>query len=80
MTNKEFKEVCKVALDFSIDLSNEDVSCFDGCGLRDFIPIVATVRQCASGIRWQCLMFNGGIDNEELNSCHDIFRRKITLV
>jgi hypothetical protein len=86
MTNAEFKRAFAIADQRDTtgqcmhDLSNEDISIFYGCGLRNFQPIVATVRQVASLIRWQALQLNGKWDAEALTEVRDALRRKATIV
>jgi hypothetical protein len=80
MTTDQFKRAFAIADDRSVDLSNEDTSCLEGCGLRDFVPTVATVRQIASLMRWQALYFNGTWYMEELNNIKEYLRRKVTVL
>lgn len=84
MKAAEFKRVFALA-DSNEDLSEVDDSILSGCGLREFIPVVATVRQCARLLRDFRSIFkdrSGGSqwDMEALNEMRDIYRRKVTLL
>lgn len=59
-----------------------DTSPLLGCGLSDF-PFGKIIRKevLVMHLRWQCLFFNGMIDEEELCSCLEIFKyKKIIMV
>lgn len=84
MNAAEYKAAFAIADDTSIDLSGEDISIFDGYGLPDFKPVVATLRQVARLMRWQALymMTKPGAsrwDAEELTSIRNLFRKRVTV-
>ena len=64
----------------SIDLSAEDISVFDGFGLREFRPVFVTLRQLAALVRWQCFYIGGGMDQDALAEIAEAGRTKFTLV
>lgn len=78
MTSQQFAEAFKLAANG--DELTGDVSIFNGYGLQEFTPIVATKADLALLIRWQALQFNGQWDNQELTSIKHCLRRKLTLV
>lgn len=80
MNAVEYKRAFLLAQDADVDLSDESLDIFDGYGLRDFDPVVATVRQVARLMRYQALQFNGDWVNEELTQIKEIFRKKVTMV
>ncbi len=80
MTKTQFAQCATVARNLEIDLSTEDLTPFDGCGLSGFKPIFVTVKQVARFIRWQSLCFNGEVDSKELQDCAEIARRSFTLI
>ena len=84
MTTNEFRQACELAFDPKVDgLFQEDTRLFDGFGLSDFTPIVATLRQVASVIRYQCsYIFGDGVDAEAKQSCFYFFvkKRRVVLV
>ncbi|MFA5766452.1 MAG: hypothetical protein WC919_00825 [Candidatus Paceibacterota bacterium] len=80
MIAAEFKTACKLAFDRAVDLSGENDDSFWGFGLPGFKPIMATIRQAAKAIRYQCWQLDGGIDNDNLQECRVAFRRNVTVV
>ena len=72
MTNKQFQRAYAIAMG-GADLSNADIDSLCGFGLRSFQPVCVFIEDVAACIRWQCLQFNGGIDNEALNECRHFF-------
>jgi hypothetical protein len=86
MTKSEFNKACKIAFDKNVSFvdengnMNEDISVFDGFGLSDFQPITVSLRCLAALIRWQCLCFNGNINQDELNNIAIIGKKKFTVV
>jgi hypothetical protein len=59
-----------------------DISPLSGCGLHDF-PFGKIIRKevIVMHLRWQCLFFNGKIDEEELCNCLEIFKwKKVIMV
>ena len=63
-----------------VDLLQEDISIFDGFGLVDFSPVVVTVRQVARLIRWQCGLFNGGWDSNNLQEIAFFGRKRFNII
>ena len=66
----------------SIDLVSfmgGDMEMFLGFGLRDFEPVTCTIEQLAHAICYQCLQFNGELDQEALAKIWAC-RRKFLLV
>ena len=57
------------------DLTNEDIGLFNGFALPDFEPVACTLRALARLIRWQCIQFNGGVYQVELNTIWACRRR-----
>jgi hypothetical protein len=80
MIAAEFKAACKLAFDKTIDLTGENDDSFWGFGLPGFKPIMATIRQAAKAIRYQCWQLDGGIDNENLQECRSAFRKSVTII
>ena len=65
--------------------SDRDLSAFDddilfGFGLPDFTPVSVVIEVAAKTLRWQCVTLAGGIDNEELESCRQLFRHRVLIV
>lgn len=52
MNKAEMTQALTIAKNADIDLTNEDISLFDGYGLNGFVPIHVTVKQVARVIRW----------------------------
>jgi hypothetical protein len=80
MIAAEFKTACKLAFDKTTDLSSENDDSFCGFGLLGFKPIMATIHQAAKVIRYQCLQFDGGIDNDNLHECRVAFRKSVIVI
>jgi len=80
MRAPEFKAACKLAFNPSVDLTGENDDSFWGFGLPGFKPIMASLRQVAKTIRYQCLQFDGGIDQDNLQECRTAFRRLVTVI
>ncbi len=64
MTKAQLAKAFNVAKS-DADVSNEDISIFDGFGLNGFLPVYCTIGQLARLIRWQCQYMNGEWDMEE---------------
>lgn len=79
MTKEQFSAALAIARS-DRDLSTVDDSILYGCGLSDFQPVTVTIEPVAKMLRWQCLQFNGEIDQNELNNMKSIFRRKVFVV
>jgi len=81
MNKQEFNKAFKVADNGEpTGCNSADMAVLDGCGLRGFQPVSATVQLVAYWIRWQALQFNGKWDHEALNECAYIARKRITLI
>ena len=70
---------------FEIAVSDQDPSAVEddilhGCALPDFDPVTCTVECVAKMIRWQCIQLDGSVDENELDSLRNLFRRKVTVV
>lgn len=84
MNAVEYKAAFAIADNPAIDLSGEDTSILDGFALRDFGPVVATLRQVAAVMRWQGLFIMvkpGGSkwDAEALTEIRECFRKRVTV-
>lgn len=79
MNAAEFKSAFALAKT-NEDLSNEDISMFDGFALKNFTPIACTERQVAALMRWQARYFNGNWDSEALTEIKNNGRRRFTVV
>jgi len=56
---------------------NVDTAPLHGCGLPDFEKGKMIRKEVlVQFLRWQCLMMNGNIDEEELCECLAIFKEK----
>jgi hypothetical protein len=75
MTHKQLSEAVAVARS-DADLNIEDLSIFDGYGLPDFQPVTCTIEALAILIRWDCMWFNGQIDQEALNQIAKLGRHR----
>ena len=64
MTKQQMSQAMELAYSKE-DLSNVDISIFDGYGLADFGSVFCTIRQVARLIRWQCIQWNGELDAHE---------------
>ena len=58
----------------------EDISMFWGFALPSFKTVVATTRQLAALVRWQCLRTNGSMDSDNLQEIASIGRHKFNIV
>ena len=84
MNKAEFQQVFKLA-DSDADVSDADDTILDGCALRDFVPVVATVQACAKAMRWHALLIfvNPGQSkwsDSALSELRKYWRRKVMLV
>ena len=80
MTKGEIKRAFKLSRS-DADLSEHDISVFDGCALPDFkYPIHTTIEAVAKLFRYQALMFNGEWDLKELSECAWIARKKFIAI
>jgi len=80
MNKAEFEKAMKIATDNDRDLSDIDESVLYGCGLPGFGKRTVTLECAAKLLRWQCVRFDGSIDEEELNSMRVICRKRIEVV
>lgn len=79
MTKKELREILEVAKS-NVTLLDEDLSIFDGYGLKDFDKVYVTKNQVAKLIRWQTFQFNGNIDSKALNDLINIGSKKFIII
>ena len=61
-------------------LNLDDLSLFDGFGLPDFRPVACTPEALAMLVRWQCVCFDGSIDQEALNEIATAGRHRFRIV
>lgn len=81
MNKKEFSEILEIVQNKEIDLSEIDELILHGCALPEFkYPVYVTRKQVAKLIRWDCLMWNGEFNSEELNQIGIIGKRKFRIV
>lgn len=78
MTTAELKQATAIAL--SQEKIAASIDCFDGFGLPAFTPVVCTIHQLAQLIRWQCIQFNGQIDNEAMQAIQHFGRSRFHVV
>jgi len=81
MTKKELQIVTE-ELRQNISYPDVEISSLTGCGLSDF-PIGKIVRKEAivMHLRWQCMYFNGGIDEDQLaNELFILKSKKVIMV
>lgn len=78
MTNQQFREAVELAR--SDSPLNADTDHLHGCALPGFQQVVTTVPAVAGLLRWQCSMFNGEWDHDEMNDLHRIARRKFLVM
>ncbi len=62
----------------TVDLSRADDMPMYGLATSDFCHCTVTLEAAAKFLRWQCVLFNGDIDAEELNSLAPLLRRRVT--
>ena len=79
MTKAELSQAVAIAKS-NADLAGVDTSHMVGYGLNSFEPVHVTLDMVASMIRYQCIMFNGDIDGNELNELADAGRRKFIVI
>lgn len=86
MNIKQLNAATKLAQDNTVRFINddgshvEDISIFEGYGLHSFKPVIATIRQLAALIRWQCIAFDGTMQGEALQEIAANGKRKFTIV
>lgn len=80
MNKAEMTQALTIAKNADIDLTNEDISLFDGYGLNGFVPIHVTVKQVARVIRWQAQYMNGTWDAEEINMITNYGRKRFIII
>lgn len=82
MDAKDFKRVFNEANNDGIDWELEyyKIGILTGCGLSDFKPVHVTLRTAAAHVRYQCMQMNGEWNEEAVNDCRDIFRKKVSLL
>ena len=79
MTKAELSQAVAIAKSDK-DLTGVDTDHMVGYGLSCFEPVHVTLDMVASMIRYQCIMFNGDIDGNELNELADAGRRKFIVI
>jgi len=85
MNTKEFQAAFAIADNPDNELHNEDIDIFHGIALPGFQPVVATVRQVASMLRWQALFIatkpgETKWDTQELTELKRLFKTRITVL
>lgn len=80
MNKAEMTQALAIAKNPEIDLTNEDISLFDGYGLSDFTPVHVTVKQVARVIRWQAQYMDGTWDANEINSIANLGRKRFMII
>ena len=78
MTTQQLSDA--VALARSGYALNTDLRLFDGFGLPSFEPVTCTMEGLASLVRWQCVCFDGSIDQEALNEIATVGRHRFRVV
>ena len=78
MNKAEMTKVLEIAKS-GCDLSHVDIDILYGCGLSEFEKVHITLEVCARHVRWQAQCMDGTWDQEEINQCANIFRRKVTI-
>jgi len=78
MTKKELNQALTLAKS-NENLSNVDISIFNGFGLPRFAPVNVTSHQIASLIRWQAIRLDGEIDAQNFNEIGTIGRKKFNV-
>lgn len=79
MTKEEFKKAMEISREED-DMSEVDISVFQGYGLPGFGRIHVTLRQVAALIRWECLQFNGEYDGKKLNYVANTGRQRFQII
>jgi len=81
MTKKDFQIVVN-ELRNDVSYPDVDTTPLHGCGLNDYPKRKVICKEViVQFLRWQCLMMNGNIDEQELNYCLEIFRdKKIVMI
>ena len=79
MTHEELTKATDIALSRQ-DLNWEDTQIFHGYGLSDFKPVTCSLHALAALIRWECVCFNGELDNEALTAIARLGRRRFLVV
>lgn len=81
MTKPEFCKAFEIAnSDIELNETNASIVPFDGFGLTSFEPVWVTLKQVARLIRWQCWMWDGGVDHEALNEIGKYGRKRFLIV
>jgi hypothetical protein len=74
MNKKEFNQAVNLA---KTEIGFDDTGLFYGFALRDFKPVVCTIKAIAGLIKYQALQFNGEFDHAALNEIWECKRRFI---
>ena len=76
----EFQAAVIIAkADVTIDPVKHSIDEFYGCGIKGFEPIVVTLEQVAMMVRWQAACLDGSWDENEIENCKCIAKRKFIL-
>lgn len=65
--------------DVTIDETAHSTDHLFGCGLSDFEPVEVSIESVARFIRWQAAYMDGTWDEEEIENCKYIAKRKFLL-
>ena len=79
MTKTELQKAVKIAVS-NAELNDANIDIFNGFGLHGFGRIICTTKALARLIRWQCLQFDGSLNQEALNEISRIGRHKFVVV
>lgn len=80
MNKAEMTQALAIAKNPEINLSNEDISLFDGYGLDDFTPVHVTINQVARVIRWQAQYMDGTWDAAEIHMIAHYGRKRFRII
>ncbi len=61
-------------------LNLDELDVFDGFALPGFRPVVCTPESLAMLVRWQCVCFDGSIDQQALNEIATVGRHRFRVV
>lgn len=79
MNKAEFREALEIARS-ERDLSDVNISLFDGFGMPDFKQVCCSTTDVAKLIRYQALNFDGSMDYDALADIKRIGRRKFSII
>jgi len=78
MRKQELSKALKMAQ--SDEALGEVPNIVDGYGLPGFAPVCITLKNLAALIRWQCIYFNGNLDNEALNDIAILGKKRFIIL